>query len=73
MARVLVVDDEPDICMLVRVTLEGDGHEVSVAGDGETALAMVDEGSFDAVILDVTMPGMDGYDVLTALKSDPEP
>ena len=68
-----MVDDEPDICMLVRVTLEGDGHEVSVAGDGETALAMVDEGAFDAVILDVTMPGMDGYDVLTALKSDPEP
>lgn len=73
MARVLVVDDEPDISMLVRVTLEGDGHDVSVAGDGETALDMVDEGAFDAVILDVTMPGMDGFEVLTALKSDPEP
>lgn len=73
MSRVLVVDDEPDIAVLVRLTLEGDGHEVSVAADGETALAMVDEGAFDAVILDVMMPGMNGFDVLTALKSDPEP
>ncbi len=73
MARVLVVDDEPDICTLVRITLEGAGHEVTVAGDGALALSLVDEGAFDAVILDVTMPGMDGFEVLTALKSDPEP
>jgi CheY-like chemotaxis protein/DNA-binding CsgD family transcriptional regulator len=73
MAHILVVDDEPDIAMLVRVTLEANGHAVSVAGDGATALRMVDEGAYDAVILDVTMPGMDGFEVLTALKSDPEP
>jgi CheY-like chemotaxis protein len=72
-ARVLVVDDEPDIALIVRVTLESDGHDVDVASDGESALSMVDEGAYDAVLLDVTMPGMDGFDVLTALKSDPEP
>lgn len=72
MARVLVVDDEPDIGTLVRVTLEADDHEVSVAYSGEQALEMVDEGAFDAVILDVMMPGMDGFEVLTAIKSDPE-
>ncbi|HZU72344.1 MAG TPA: response regulator [Acidimicrobiales bacterium] len=71
--RVLVVDDEPDIASLVRITLEADGYDVTVANDGETALAKVDEGAFDAVILDLTMPGMDGFEVLTALKSDPEP
>jgi len=72
-ARVLVVDDEPDIALIVRVTLESDGHEVEIAADGESALDMVDEGAYDAVLLDVTMPGMDGFEVLTALKSDPEP
>ena len=44
-----------------------------MAANGAQALEMVDEGAFDAVILDVTMPGMDGFEVLTALKSDPEP
>lgn len=73
MASVLVVDDEPDIATLIRVALEMDGHEVTVAVDGQAALEMVDDGAYDAVILDVTMPGMDGFDVLTALKSDPEP
>ena len=73
MASILVVDDEPDIATLVRVSLETDGHTVAVATDGQTALEMVDEGAYDAVILDVTMPGMDGFEVLTALKSDPEP
>ena len=73
MPRVLVVDDEPDIATLIRVTLETDGHQVDVAMDGAQALEMVDDGAFDAVILDVTMPGMDGFEVLTALKSDPEP
>jgi CheY-like chemotaxis protein len=73
MPKVLVVDDEPDIATLIRVTLETDGHEVDVAMSGAQALEMVDEGAFDAVILDVTMPGMDGFEVLTALKSDPEP
>ena len=68
-----MVDDEPDIALIVRVTLETDGHDVEVAADGETALQMVDEGAYDAVLLDVTMPGMDGFEVLTALKSDPEP
>ena len=68
-----MVDDEPDIALIVRVTLESDGHEVDIASDGESALAMVDEGAYDAVLLDVTMPGMDGFEVLTALKSDPEP
>jgi CheY-like chemotaxis protein len=73
MARILVVDDEPDIGVLVKMTLEGEGHQVSVAADGEAALALVDGEAFDAVILDVTMPGMDGFEVLTAIKSDPEP
>ncbi|HZT64936.1 MAG TPA: response regulator [Acidimicrobiales bacterium] len=73
MARVLVVDDEPDIAKLVRITLEMDGHEVTVASDGQSALDLVDENAYDAVLLDLTMPGMDGFDVLTALKSDPEP
>ena len=73
MAHVLVVDDEPDIAELVRLTLETDGHQVTVASNGKAALDLVDEGAYDAVVLDVTMPDMDGFEVLTALKSDPEP
>jgi DNA-binding response OmpR family regulator len=70
MARVLIVDDEPDIVMFVRINMEMDGHDVLAASDGEEALAVVHEEHPDVVVLDVMMPKLDGWAVLEQLKAD---
>jgi len=73
-ALVLVVDDEADIRELVRLNLELEGHEVELAGDGAAALAAVADGLRpDLVLLDVMMPLIDGWEVLSHLKADPDP
>jgi signal transduction histidine kinase/CheY-like chemotaxis protein len=59
-ARILVVDDEPEIADLVRAVLEGAGFEVVTAESGAVALEMLAEARFDAVVSDVRMPDMDG-------------
>ncbi len=68
---VLVVDDDPTVCELIRRTLEKDGYRVAWAHDGRTALDMAGRLHPDAITLDVMMPGMDGWSVLGALKADP--
>jgi len=68
-ASVLVVDDEPDIRYLTQVNLELDGHRVMTAANGEEALAAVQVEVPDVVLLDVMMPGVDGWAVLEQLKS----
>jgi two-component system, OmpR family, alkaline phosphatase synthesis response regulator PhoP len=69
---VLVVDDEPDVLLLCRVNLEFEGYEVVEASDGEQALERLAQQRFDAVLLDVMMPRMDGWQVLEAIKADDE-
>ncbi len=70
MARVLVIDDEPDVLMLCRVNLEHAGHEMEEAPDGESGLAMAKRTPPDIIVLDLMLPAMDGYDVLEALMED---
>jgi CheY-like chemotaxis protein len=70
--RVLVVDDEPDVLLLCRVNLEFEGYEVVEASDGEEAMERLQEQRFDVMLLDVMMPKMDGWQVLEAVKADPE-
>jgi len=70
MATVLIVDDQPDIVRLVRDYLERGGFEVLSAGDGEEALQMARREHPDLVILDLTLPRMDGLDVARALRRD---
>ncbi|MBT3273055.1 MAG: response regulator [Spirochaetales bacterium] len=66
---VLIVDDtETNVDILVE--LLADSYEISVALDGETALEIVDEDSPDLILLDIKMPGMDGFEVCQRLKSD---
>jgi DNA-binding response OmpR family regulator len=72
MATVLAVDDEPDILEIVKVNLELDGHEVVVAHSGAEALELVRRQPPDLVLLDIMMPGIDGWDVLARLKGDPD-
>jgi DNA-binding response OmpR family regulator len=70
MARVLVVDDEPDILPPGGVTLELAGHDVLLAADGPSALEAVRGERPDLVVLDVMLPGMDGWEILRRIKSD---
>ncbi|MFU8839772.1 MAG: response regulator [Nitriliruptoraceae bacterium] len=70
-AKVLVVDDEPDVLLLCRVNLEFEGYEVVEAADGHQALERIREDTPDVVLLDVMMPDMDGWQVLGAIKQDP--
>ena len=67
MARILVVDDEPDILLFLRIHLTAAGHETVLAADGEQALERLHQDHFDLVLLDVCMPIMDGWSVLEAI------
>lgn len=66
--RVLVADDNPVSQAMAVLALEGQGHEVVQAADGETVLQLVAEQSFDLVLLDVHMPGLDGYLTTRAIR-----
>lgn len=68
--KILVVDDERDIVDLLRYNLEKEGFEVMAAFDGEEALRKI-EGRPDLVLLDVMLPGMDGFEVCRGIRSDP--
>jgi two-component system, OmpR family, response regulator MprA len=67
--RVLVVDDDPDVREAVETALELDGHSVLSADDGFTALKRVGQAEFDAIVLDVLMPNLDGFDVCRRLRT----
>jgi DNA-binding response OmpR family regulator len=70
MSRVLVVEDEAHLAQGLRFNLQAEGHAVEVAGDGETALERLVEKRerFDAVVLDVMLPGKSGFDVAALLR-----
>jgi len=70
MARILVIEDDTSISHLVRMVLEGGGHEVLLADDGSRGFATARRRSPDAIVLDVMMPYMDGFAVLEALRED---
>jgi CheY-like chemotaxis protein len=68
--RILVVDDDPTILRLLQVNLEMEGHEVLTAGDGFEALERLREGRPEVVLLDVMMPGLDGWQVCERIRAD---
>jgi DNA-binding response OmpR family regulator len=71
--KILVVDDDPGVCALVRDVLELEGFDVTVAGDGYAGLRAIDAERPDCVVLDVMMPGLDGHGVLTRIRSNAGP
>src|SRR5262245_54339527 len=68
MARILIVEDNPDLAYGLRTGLEIEGYEVQVAEDGETGLERARSWTPDLVMLDLMLPGMDGYRVLKTLR-----
>ncbi len=66
---VLIVDDEPPIVRLVQLRLETDDMRVRTAHRGEDALAILEDEPVDLVVLDVTMPGMDGFETLRRIRA----
>jgi CheY-like chemotaxis protein len=67
--RVLVADDNEDAGESLAMLLRLDGHEVHVAGDGNSAMTLFDSMNPDVAILDIGMPGLSGYDVANRIRS----
>jgi CheY-like chemotaxis protein len=70
-ARILIVEDHPTMREAMRLVLEGEGFDIDEASDGDQALAAVHEEPPDLVLLDMSIPGASGPDVLAAVKNDP--
>jgi CheY-like chemotaxis protein len=71
-ARILIVEDHPTMREAMRLVLEGEGFDIDEASDGDQALAAVREERPDLVLLDMSIPGVSGPDVLAAVKKDPD-
>lgn len=71
-SHILVVDDVRENVELLASMLEGKGYRVDTATDGEAALAKVAQNQPDLILLDIMMPGTDGFEVCRQLKSDPK-
>jgi CheY-like chemotaxis protein len=70
MAKILIVDDEKETVELLRLVLEKDQHQILTALSGEEALKSLKQQAPDLILLDVTMPGMDGYTLMTNIQSE---
>ncbi|MDE5823737.1 MAG: response regulator transcription factor [Lachnospiraceae bacterium] len=68
MAKILVVEDNQDYQELLQNFLENAHHEITAAADGAAALAMIDSKFYDLILLDLMLPGMDGFDVCRAIR-----
>ncbi|MBV8257859.1 MAG: response regulator transcription factor [Actinobacteria bacterium] len=69
-SRVLVVDDDPDVREAVETALELDGHRVATAADGLEAMKRLAQADVDAIVLDVLMPNLDGFEVCRRLRGN---
>jgi two-component system alkaline phosphatase synthesis response regulator PhoP len=68
MARILIVEDEPDIALGLQLDLRDEGYEVEVSGDGEDASRRAREETWDLILLDVMLPSKDGFEVCRDLR-----
>ncbi|BBD60269.1 response regulator receiver signal transduction histidine kinase [Nostoc sp. HK-01] len=70
--RILAVDDTKDNLILVQTILESEGYQIDLVSDGKSALKYVEQSPPDLILLDVMMPGMDGYEVTRRIRQNPE-
>lgn len=69
-ATILVVDDEPPIAELIQKILAQEGHNAHIAGNGAEAVSKAEQLQPNLIIMDITMPGMDGYEATQKIKSN---
>ena len=69
MANILIIDDEPDVCEVLQAFLEEEGYTVQIATSSESVLEDTQQAPPDLILLDVVMPGKNGYDLLPHLKT----
>jgi DNA-binding response OmpR family regulator len=69
--RILIVDDEPNIVVSLQWLMRREGFETTVAADGEAALEAIARGAPDLVILDVMLPGLNGFEVCRRIRAEP--
>jgi CheY-like chemotaxis protein/nitrogen-specific signal transduction histidine kinase len=72
MARILVVEDSPDIRALMRMLLEAEGYDVAVAGDGQSGVAAARKERPDLILMDLSLPVLSGWEAAREIKADPE-
>ena len=70
MARILIVEDDPDICHLVTMLLQGAGHSILTATDGAQGVALAREGAPDLIVMDLVLPNTDGWTAIGRLKGE---
>lgn len=68
---ILIIEDEQFLCRLLKKKFESNGFLVREALDGKTGLTMAEDGQPDVILLDILLPGIDGFEVLRRLKSNP--
>lgn len=68
-ARVLIVDDEPSITEFVSYAMQKEGYQTEIASDGEEALRKIEQQHFDLFILDIMLPGIDGYELCRRIRA----
>ena len=73
LSKILIIDDDPFIVDMYVIKLREEGFSMETAHDGREGLKKIQEYQPDVVLLDVVMPGMDGFGVLEALRADPPP
>ncbi len=71
-SRILVIDDDAEILEMTGLLLRGEGWDVDTASSGEEGLFRVHEQDYGLILLDINMPGMDGWEVLRILREDRE-
>jgi CheY-like chemotaxis protein len=69
--KILLVDDEPDICRLIKTMVEPLGVEVRTSSDSQEAASIVETEKFDGIMLDVAMPGLDGFELTRKIRATP--
>ena len=68
MIKILIVDDEKPICDLIDLNLSASGYQCRTVQDGLEALKLIEEENFDLILLDIMLPGADGYDIMEYIR-----